>query len=226
MTFEGGAQPVSLISGSGICPSGADDGEVRVEGLTTSAVSHGLEEQAHTQGPAVSLRPGVLLVAAPELNEPAFMRSVIYLLEHHEGGSMGVILNRPLAMKLDAVWESCPSFLHGAEHCASGGPVELHKGILLHGCPAVPEAFEVSPGVFIGGEPDVLEKRLLAAEPQATVALRLFLGHAGWSPGQLAAEMNQGTWLLCDGNPALVFDNEPDFKPASAAPAPTKTSLN
>jgi putative transcriptional regulator len=48
---------------------------------------------------------GMLLTAEADLMESAFMRSVIYLLEHHEGGSMGVILNRPLQMELQAVWE-------------------------------------------------------------------------------------------------------------------------
>ena len=99
------------------------------------------------------LAAGVLLTAQPELVEPEFMRAVMYLLEHHEGGSMGVILNRPLALELDSVWDACPSALRGAAMCASGGPVEPQRGVLVHHYPGVADAYEVGRQLYIGGDP-------------------------------------------------------------------------
>jgi putative transcriptional regulator len=152
----------------------------------------------------------MLLTAEADLMESAFMRSVIYLLEHHEGGSMGVILNRPLQMELQAVWEDCPDRLSDNLLCASGGPVDLHKGILLHRYAGVADSYEVGPNLFIGGEPQALTAALDGWRSTQPAPLRLFLGHAGWSPGQLQDEIDRGNWLVSEGHPNLVLNNEPD----------------
>ena len=161
---------------------------------------------------SVTLAAGCLLVARPELTEPSFMRSVIYVLEHHAGGSMGVIINRPLAMDLGGIWDSCPSKLCGLQACSSGGPVELHKGLLLHSQPGIAEAFKVGPGLYIGGDQNALQQWFgaLTLPNDGSLPLRLFLGHAGWGAGQLPQEVGAGSWLVCPGHPRLALDNDPD----------------
>lgn len=157
-----------------------------------------------------ALAAGVLLTAESELMEPAFMRSVIYLLEHHDGGSMGVILNRPLEMALDTVWEACPDRLNGHMFCASGGPVEQQKGILLHRYAGLADAYKIDDSLYIGGDHVALLKAVASWESHESPPLRLFLGHAGWAPGQLQNEVERGTWIVAPGHANLVLNNQPD----------------
>src|SRR5687767_5830054 len=83
---------------------------------------------------------GMLLVASTTLSEPSFMRSVIYLLEHDEDGTLGFIINRPLDIALSDLWADCPAGLGAAKVAAEGGPVDRNKGLLLHGVASLPGA--------------------------------------------------------------------------------------
>ncbi|TVR41197.1 MAG: YqgE/AlgH family protein [Planctomycetota bacterium] len=156
------------------------------------------------------LRSGAILVAQPELLEAHFVRSIIYLLEHHAGGSMGVIINRPLPMGLGTVWEDCPKSLKDSCLVAAGGPVDMHKGLLLHRFHGIPEAFPVAQDIAIGGQSEALRERLAKVQSAQTRPLRLFLGHAGWAPGQLAEEVHLGTWIVRSGHAHLLMDSAPD----------------
>ena len=77
-------------------------------------------------------------------------------------------------------------------------------------CPGVADAYEVGSELYIGGDPAGLVAKLEAWTSQDPAPLRLFLGHAGWAPGQLQAEIDRGTWIVAPGHPALVLANEPD----------------
>jgi putative transcriptional regulator len=141
--------------------------------------------------------PGMFLVASPRLADANFMRSVVVLLEHDQGGSLGLIINRPLGMPLRDLWAEVPPSLEGATVAAEGGPVERQKGILLHGAPELAGAQPVGLGLAIGGDLDALAVRWAGGADH--LGPRLFLGHSGWSPGQLAAEIAEGAWLVRPG---------------------------
>lgn len=138
--------------------------------------------------------PGTVLVASRQLGDASFMRTVVYLVEHDDGGSLGFIVNRPLEVVLGDLWQDCPGELSGISIAAEGGPVDRHKGLLLHGCPEVSGAQPMSPGVAVGGDLDELVKRF--AGGPGPLGPRLFLGHSGWSAGQLTAEIAQGAWVV------------------------------
>lgn len=154
------------------------------------------------------LATGCLLVSHPSLDDANFMRSVVYLLEHGEGGSLGLIINRPLEVPLGDLWEGCPPGLNEARIGAEGGPVERHKGLIIHGYPGLASSYEIAPGIHVGGEPDDLANRYLS-DALHRLGPRLFLGHAGWAPEQLEEEVAQGAWIVRHGHPRLLLNSDP-----------------
>ncbi|MEO6885507.1 MAG: YqgE/AlgH family protein [Jatrophihabitantaceae bacterium] len=148
---------------------------------------------------------GRLLVATPLLTDPHFARSVIYLLEHDGGGTVGVIVNRPSHTPVAQVlpdWHDAvckPSVVFG------GGPVQpdgaLCLGQLSYDCAGVLPVVDGVGTVDLDGE--------VAAIAASTSRLRVYAGHAGWAPGQLDAELAEGAWWVLPGSPADVFTDDP-----------------
>jgi putative transcriptional regulator len=147
-----------------------------------------------------------LLVAMPQLLDPNFHRAVVLLIEHDEGGTFGLVLNRATDLPLGQLCESLGiPWRGGIERGVSwGGPVQPEHGWLLLG-DAAPDHLEVEPvmdGVRFSRSPDVL--REVAKSPPRR--FRAFLGYAGWGPGQLREELIQGAWLVAPASPEFVFD--------------------
>lgn len=153
------------------------------------------------------VHPGSLLIASPMLEDGNFLRSVIYILEHSDTGTLGLIVNRDLDVPLGELWDDCPDRLTAARLCAEGGPVDRHKGLLLHGFTDLPETYQLAEGIAVGGDPERLEAEV--ADGPGHRGPRLFLGHAGWQTGQLAEEIAIGSWLVRPGHPALLLDPTP-----------------
>ena len=150
---------------------------------------------------------GTVLVASPALSDPNFMRTVVYLLDHNADGTLGLIINRPLDVGLGELWEGCPDELEEQQLCAEGGPVERHRGLLIHGFADVNDAYQLAEGIAVGGDPDELHAR--TRDDDGSHGPRLFLGHAGWGEGQLADEVAVGSWLVRSGNPLLLLNPRP-----------------
>jgi putative transcriptional regulator len=145
---------------------------------------------------------GQLLLASPALMDPNFARTVILIVRHtDEEGALGLVLNRPMEMTIESVWKQV-----GEEaECSVDGP--LFKGgpcegpvMVLHG--QSDEAQEqVLPDVFFSAAKDQIERLVAAgAEP-----IRVFVGYAGWTDGQLEREMGEGAWLPLPASAERVF---------------------
>jgi putative transcriptional regulator len=152
-----------------------------------------------------SLR-GQLLVAAPTLLDPNFHRTVVLIAEHGDDGAMGVVLNRPGDLE---VAEAAPVLADLVEPGALvhvGGPVQP-TGVVIVGQfhdPARAAVTVFGDVGFVAGEPDFDE---LGGELRRA---RVFAGLAGWSPGQLEAEIEREDWIL---EPAIdddVFSVDPE----------------
>jgi putative transcriptional regulator len=152
-------------------------------------------------------RPGVLLVASPQLSDANFLRSVVFLLDHSDSGSLGFILNRPLDVPLGDLWSEAPGGLIDARIAAEGGPVDKHKGLLLHGDLTLPGAQPMGDGIAVGGDLAALQERWATGSDHC--GPRLFLGHSGWTAGQLDREIEDGAWLVRPGRTDLLFDAQP-----------------
>ncbi len=134
-----------------------------------------------------------LLVASPALLDPNFLHSVVLIVEHDEEGALGLILNRPLPLALSQVSHEGGMDYHGSEEATAwrGGPVDPQRGILLvQGGLPEEEDTVVDLTHFVSHRKDLLEA--LLADPLGRY--RLFLGYAGWSPGQLDQELEIGAW--------------------------------
>ncbi|MDP9398818.1 MAG: YqgE/AlgH family protein [Actinomycetota bacterium] len=154
---------------------------------------------------------GRLLVASPLLADSNFERAVILVLDHDEDGALGVVVNRPTRVEVGEVLPSWQPYTSGPGVVFQGGPVALDSALALA---AVPSALAT------GGEPMGWRRvvgglglvdldtppELLAAE---MAALRVFAGYAGWSPGQLETELDEGAWHAVDAQAGDAFSGDP-----------------
>ncbi len=143
---------------------------------------------------------GQLLVAAPILNDPNFHRTVVLVAEHGEEGAMGLVLNRPTDTAVgDALPELAP--LAGEEDPVYvGGPVALESVLAVAELDDPDDASELLFGAIgFVHELDV-----------PTLRGRVFVGYAGWSAGQLEAELEEESWLVLPAEPDDLFSDDPD----------------
>jgi putative transcriptional regulator len=152
-----------------------------------------------------SLR-GQLLVAAPVLTDPNFHRTVVLVGEHGATGAMGVVLNRPsLVAVTDAIAPLAALTAHD-DVVHVGGPVQTDAVVVLadfvepeRSAGVVFDSVGFVPGEV--GDPDDLG-RLRAA--------RVYVGYAGWGPGQLELELEERAWIVVTATLADVFSDDPD----------------
>jgi putative AlgH/UPF0301 family transcriptional regulator len=146
--------------------------------------------------------PGSLLVAMPSLVDPTFAGTVVYVLDHSETGTLGVVLGRPSAVEIRDVlpgWYDLavePGVFH------VGGPCETDTAL----CLALTDAAVPAEGLRrVAGRVHLVD---LDSDPSLfaddLAGLRVFAGYAGWSPGQLAAEIAEGAWACVPGRPEDV----------------------
>ena len=160
------------------------------------------------------IAPG-FLVAAPQLKDPHFENSVILMLEHEdEEGALGLIINQPASVKLDAVLGEMhidmpdPLALKGPPPLLYGGPVSPERGWILHTPDWTgPGTRVVDEGLSVTACKDILEAIAVGTGPDR---YRFCLGYAGWGPHQLVGEIKSGAWITVPFDVNLVFDTPLD----------------
>lgn len=159
-------------------------------------------------------RTGRLLVATPLLGDPNFRRTVILIVEDEpEEGTLGVVLNRPTEVEVGQVLEPWTGLVTGPSVVFKGGPVSPNSALALALAPG-----EDEPLGWRSLDGSTLMSRIglvdLEAPPEllagGITSLRVFAGYAGWGPGQLAAEIDEGAWYVLAGEPADAFFAEPE----------------
>lgn len=152
------------------------------------------------------LAPG-FLVAPPALGDPNFDQSVVLLLSHDDSGSMGFVINRYADMGLHDILESLEIAPALPDRVVlSGGPVSRYAGFVLYEHEPGEAPFPglvASPTFAVSPSRDLLQ---LAAEGRWPGRFELLLGYAGWGPGQLAQELEAGSWLHAAFDEELLFD--------------------
>ncbi len=154
---------------------------------------------------AVDSLRGHLLIAGPGLVDPNFWRTVVLVGEHSEEGALGVVLNRTSETPVDEAVPELAALVEGMGDVHVGGPVQPSAIVVLADFaePADEDALVVESVGFLPAEvdPDSLGPLRRA---------RVYVGYAGWGPGQLDDELDEGSWIV---EPALaddVFTTEPD----------------
>ncbi len=153
------------------------------------------------------LSTGSLLISDPFLKDPNFMRSVVFLCDHNEDGSIGFVINRRNKNNLDELLGDLEGF---PIPVFTGGPVQTDTLHFVHSMPdIIPDGQNIGNGIFWGGNFETV----LAHIRNNTLNLakiRFFLGYSGWGSGQLAEEMREKSWLAGMANKELVFHPNPE----------------
>ncbi len=164
------------------------------------------------QAAAAATAPGSLagwfLVAAPDMPDPRFAGTVIYMIRHGPDGAMGFVINRVLAEDwaeniLDP--DSAPAERAGRKIAVHyGGPVGATEGFILHSDDfSSGNSVRVTDRVWLSADPDVLREMARREGPPRGLFI---LGYSGWAPGQLESELARDDWAVAPGDTDLLFD--------------------
>jgi putative transcriptional regulator len=158
------------------------------------------------------LQAGRLLVATPRLADPNFERTVVLILDHDESGTLGVVLNRPSPVPVGEILQDWQELV-------------AEPGVLFHGGPVGTDSALAVAGIPVGHDPadDPVGFRRLFDDTgiidldtptelldSAISGMRIFAGYAGWADGQLAAEVEEGSWYVVPMEAGDVFGSSPD----------------
>ena len=157
---------------------------------------------------------GKLLLAMPNMTDPRFERSVIYLCSHDASGAMGLIINRGFdnltfpelldQLSIETGEDVEDVLVH------EGGPVEPGRGFVLHSADYVQDStLIVSETLALTATVDVLTA---IAEGHGPLHSLLALGYAGWGGGQLEKEIQENSWLTAEGDEEIIFYTELEQK--------------
>jgi putative transcriptional regulator len=151
---------------------------------------------------------GHFLIAMPAMTDPYFAKSLTFICEHNKDGAMGVVINRPIDMTLDALFEQIDLDLNdnpiAVEAVHFGGPVQIDRGFVLHK-PAGEwqSTIAINENTALTTSKDILEA---VANGNGPEKILVTLGYAGWSAGQLEDEMSHNAWLSVKAADTVIFD--------------------
>lgn len=155
---------------------------------------------------AARVRAGTLLLANTDLLEPTFRRSVIYIVEHNDEGTLGVVLNRPSETAVYNVLPQWAKLAAKPKTMFIGGPVKRDSALCLatlrvgFDASAVPGLRHVQGRIVmvdLDADPDLVEA--------AVEGVRIYAGYSGWSMGQLDGEIERDDWIVLSGLPSDVL---------------------
>jgi putative transcriptional regulator len=157
---------------------------------------------------------GELLVAMPEMNDPRFAETIIYMVRHDQDGAFGLVVNRPLAKGpyVDLL-KSFGGDIKDAEGelvIHYGGPVGANQGFVLHSDDVMLESStKVANGIAVTADVKMIEAMARGKGPRESLVI---FGYAGWAPGQLEMELQGNSWFVIAGDKALIFGKDADKK--------------
>jgi putative transcriptional regulator len=152
------------------------------------------------------------LIAMPGMADDTFAGAVVYLCEHSEKGALGLVINKPIDIKLKNLFEKVELSLDRKDLAEQpvyfGGPVQTERGFVLHeriGSEDSPynSTLAIPGGLEMTTSKDVLEAMSHGAGPRRVLVT---LGYSGWDAGQLEEEIGRNGWLTVNATPELIFD--------------------
>ncbi|GJL92551.1 MAG: UPF0301 protein [Hyphococcus sp.] len=177
---------------------------------------------------------GQLLIAMPNMGDPRFDRSVVFVCAHDEDHAMGVIINKPLddieLSELLEQLEIAPQANADETPVFFGGPVQTERGLVLHTLDyQIDTTLTLDSKVGLTASRDILVD-IAGSSPKRPAPKRylLAIGHAGWGPGQLEEEIAMNAWAHCESDEEIIFNgaNEALWKRALAKLGVTSAMLS
>lgn len=142
--------------------------------------------------------------------DSSFNRGVVMMLEHDDNGSMGLVINKQGELDISTFCQAQEMEFRGKKRDAvvyNGGPVQPERAFILHQSEHEgPETEHIQGDLRLSYSLESL-KMITQTPPDA---LRVYLGYAGWGPGQLAEEIANGAWLVGKSHPELIFHSDPE----------------
>jgi putative transcriptional regulator len=147
---------------------------------------------------------GKILISEPFLPDTFFNRTIVFLADHSEKGSVGFILNKRLDYK---VCDAISGFEKYKDSLFMGGPVAPDTLHYLHSMgDLIPESIWISENLFMGGDIDTV-RDLISKGKIGQSRIRFFLGYSGWSAGQLESELGENSWVIAKVNPGFILES-------------------
>ncbi len=152
------------------------------------------------------------LIAMPGMADDTFAGTVIYLCEHTERGALGLVINKPIDIKLKRLFEKVELELDREDLADTpvffGGPVQTERGFVLHDRLGEDgghynSTLSIPGGLEMTTSKDVLEALAHGAGPKRVL---ITLGYAGWGAGQLEDELSRNGWLNVNADPGIIFE--------------------
>ena len=148
------------------------------------------------------------LIAMPAMADPYFAKTLTFICEHNEQGALGVVINRPIDLTLQTLFEQIELELRSPDlvdlPVYFGGPVQMDRGFVLHQPIGEWQSTLVVEGeVGLTTSKDILDALGKGNGPQKVLVT---LGYAGWAPGQLEHEIGQNGWLTVRAKPHVIFE--------------------
>jgi len=149
----------------------------------------------------------ILIVARAELPDSNFKDSVVVVMNNIAPAPVGLIVNRPTRIAVSRLFPDLERVAQLDDKLYFGGPVEIGSVSFLFRADTPPEnATQVVDGLYISTNGELLRKLLGRDKPME--GLRIFIGHSGWAPGQLEAEIARGDWTLKPAEADAIFDRK------------------
>jgi putative transcriptional regulator len=147
------------------------------------------------------------LIAMPGLQDPNFSRTVTYVCEHSEQGAMGIVINRPMEIRLSEILDQLDIATSDQKALDTlvylGGPVQPDRGFVLHSSEdRYDSTLSITPEIAVTTSRDVLEAIAHGRGPRRML---FALGYAGWGGGQLEDEMSANAWLSGPADEDIIF---------------------
>ena len=148
------------------------------------------------------------LIAMPAMADPYFAKTLTFICEHNEQGALGLVVNRPIDLTLQALFEQIELELHDPNlvdlPVYFGGPVQMDRGFVLHQPIGEWQSTLVVEGeIGLTTSKDILDALGKGKGPGKVLVT---LGYAGWAPGQLEHEIGQNGWLTVHAKPTVIFE--------------------
>ena len=160
----------------------------------------------------------ILITARAELPDPFFADSVVLVMNNLGPAPVGVVINRPTPLQVARLFPDLKRLAELNDRVYFGGPVEFGSVWFLFRAAKPPEhAVRACDGVYLSASRELLLRLLARDKPMD--GLRIFMGHSGWGPGQLEAEIARGDWTLAHAESDAIFSSKSE-RPWPAPQAP------
>lgn len=150
---------------------------------------------------------GQLLVATPIIDAGVFRRSVIYVLDHDDSGALGVVVNHPMASEVSDILPEWGPSVNMPAALFEGGPVAMDSALAVG---VVDDTTQPIGWKQVIGRVGVVDLEGPVPAPGAFIGIRVFAGYAGWSPGQLENEVEEGSWVVAAAREDDLLSAAPD----------------